>query len=148
MKTVAFILPALLALTLNLTAQQRVGGQRLSPEERVKQRVEAVKKEVKLTADQEKQVTTLFTESQKRQVELFQNSGGGNWEANREKFQKLQAEETENVKKILTEEQFKAYTAYVEKQRKEMEQRRGQGGGPGGQGGPGRGQGGPGGGPR
>jgi hypothetical protein len=132
------------AFSLGATAQQRGGGQRMSPEEQVKQRVETVKKEVKLTEKQEKEVTTLFTDTQKKRAEMFQNrqGGGGNWEANREKFQKLQDEENAAMKKILTEEQNKTYTAFLEKQRKEMEERmrsRGQGQGqgrPGGGGGP------------
>ncbi|MDR1415020.1 MAG: hypothetical protein LBI96_04330 [Odoribacteraceae bacterium] len=152
MKTTTFILAiALATCTLGVTAQQRGGGQRTSPEEMLKQRVEAVKKEVKLTADQEKQVTTLFTETQKKRAEMFQNTQGGgrgNWEANREKLQKLQDEENEAMKKILTEEQNKTYVAYLEKQRKEMEERmrsrgQGQGGRPDGgapQGRPGGGQ--------
>ncbi|MDR2130393.1 MAG: hypothetical protein LBP56_04390 [Odoribacteraceae bacterium] len=129
MKTVTLVLSAMLAFTLNATAQQ--GGQRMSPEEMLKRRVETVKKELKLTGEQEKQVTTLFRETQKKQAELFQNGGGReNREANREKFQKLQEEENAGMKKILTEEQFKSYTAFLEKQRKEREERmrsRGQG---------------------
>jgi hypothetical protein len=132
------------AFSLGVTAQQR-GGQRMSPEEMVKQRVEAVKKEVKLNEKQEKEVTTLFTDTQKKRTEMFQNrQGSTDRNANREQFQKLQDEENAAMKKILTEEQYKTYTAFLEKQRKEMEERmrsRGQGQGqgqgrPGGGGGP------------
>lgn len=153
------MLSAMLAFSFGATAQQGGGRQRVSPEEMLKQRLETVKKEVKLTAEQEKQVSALFTETQKKQQEMFQasrtrNEGGGNqgWQEVREKMQKLQDEETAAIKKILNEEQFKAYSAMLEKQRKEQEERmrsRGQGGqgGPGG-GGPGGGGPGGGGGPR
>ena len=150
MKKVTLLLTVVMAFALGATAQQGGGRQRFSPEEMLKRRIETVKQEVKqVTAEQEKKITELFTATQKKQQELFQSGGGGgNWEANREKFQKMTEEETAALKKIFTEEQFKAYNAYLEKQRKEMEERRGRG--PGGQGGPGGGgpggQGGPGGG--
>lgn len=147
----------MLAFSLGATAQQGGGRQqRMSPEEQLKMRLDNVKKEVKLTADQEKKVSDLFTETQKKQRAAYeasrsqaQTAGGErqSWQIVREQVQKLQDEETAAMKKILDEGQFKAYSALLEKQRKEQEERmRSRGGGPGGPGGGGPGGGGPGGG--
>lgn len=129
-KTMLFITALCVLFTANINAQQRQGGQRMSPEERVKQHVESLKKELKLDEKQEKEVLTLLTDSSKKRGEMFQkNREGGDREAMRKEMTKMQEEENAAMKKILTEEQYKSYTALLEKQRKEMEQRRNERGG-------------------
>ena len=113
--------------TANLAAQQRGGGQRMNSEERVKQQVESLKKELKLNAQQEKEVQTLLTESNKKRSEMFQkNRESDDRDARKAEMDKITADENAGMKKILTEDQYKSYTVWQENQRQKMEKQRGE----------------------
>lgn len=104
--------------------QRGPGGQQMDPEQMVQMRVDRLKETLKLTADQVTKVTAVFKKQNEDMAKLMQ---GG--QPDMEAFQKLRENETAELKKILTADQFKAY---------EESMQRGFGGG--------RGQGGPGGG--
>lgn len=117
------------------------GGQQMDPSEMAKMRADRMKETLNLTNDQYTKVLDLYKKENEEMMRMFQqNQGGG--QPDFSAMQKRREAQTAELKKILTEDQFKKY----EEQQAQM---RGGMGGPG-QGGPGgRGQGGPGqGGPR
>jgi LAS superfamily LD-carboxypeptidase LdcB len=121
MKLQALILTTLFAVAAtNVIAQQRG-----TPEEMIQKRVDNIKKEVKLTADQEKKLAAIFLETLNKRDELFasRRGSGETREAAQEKFRQVKEDENAKIKKLLTAEQYKAYTSYLEKQQKEAEQR-------------------------
>lgn len=138
MKKITFILVAFcLSLSVNLFAQQRGGG-RFDPEQRMKQEIENLTKELKLNENQVKEVTAILKEAQKKQQEQFQSGRNGDREAMMANMRKMRDEQSAAIKKLLTEEQAKTYTALLKKQEEERQQRmqqrgQGQGQGQGGQ---------------
>jgi len=117
------------------------GGQGMgNPEEMAKMRVERMKESLKLTDDQAAKLLDVFKQESEEMAKMFQ--GGGQGRMDQDAMADFRKKQDEAVKKILTADQYKAYT--------EQQQRRGPGGpggpggGPGGPGGPGRGNGGPG----
>ena len=120
MKVIVWI--AFVFFALNATAQLRGG-----PEDFARKRVENMKQAVTLSVQQEKEIIALFVETLAQRDETFaaRRESGETREAVGAKLQKLRDEETAKLKKILNPEQFKAYTAYLEKQREEAT-RRGQ----------------------
>ena len=124
MKKVAFILASFcMILSLNLSAQQQRGGQRMDPEARMKQTLETLKKELTLNDDQTKKIETILKDTQKKREGMFQNNQGGDREKMRADMQKMQNDEDAAIKKELTEEQSKKYVAWQEKRQKEMQER-------------------------
>ncbi|MDR1415021.1 MAG: hypothetical protein LBI96_04335 [Odoribacteraceae bacterium] len=119
MKTTIFILATLLAVAAaDATAQTRG-----TPAEMIQKRVDNIRKEVTITDDQAKKLSAIFLETMNKRDELFASRGTDGREAAREKLAKVKEDEEAKIKKLLTADQFKAYTAYLEKQRKEAEER-------------------------
>jgi hypothetical protein len=110
----------LILFTLAATAQQKG-----TPEEIAGKRVDNVKKAVTLSGQQEKELRALFLQTLEKRDVLFANrrDNGESREESEKKFQKVKDEENAGIKKILTPAQYKAYTAHVEKQHREAEQR-------------------------
>ncbi|MDR2130394.1 MAG: hypothetical protein LBP56_04395 [Odoribacteraceae bacterium] len=108
-----------------LVASSAVAQQRGTPEEFAKKRVETVKKELSLTGQQEKELAALFLETIHKRDEIFASRRGNNEtrEQTQERLKKVKDEEKAKIQKILSPDQFKAYTAFLEKQRKEAERR-------------------------
>ena len=138
---VASVMLAIGTLAANAQPGGQFGGQ-FDPAQMTKMRVDRMKESLKLNDDQCKKLTDLFTKEQEEMMKMFQSGGQGQM-PDMEAMQKRRDAQNAELKKILTEEQYKAY----EEQQKQMMSRMGQGGqgGPrGGQGGPRGGQGGPG----
>lgn len=124
---------------------------RMTSEERIKQQVATLEKELTLNATQKTKLTTVLTENAAAQQKMFTAMREQGQDVDREKMradmEKARAAQTAKIKEVLTPEQFTKYTKWQEAQRGQ----RGMGGPMGGgQGRPmGGGQGGPqGGGPR
>ncbi|MCU4163686.1 Spy/CpxP family protein refolding chaperone [Carboxylicivirga caseinilyticus] len=91
---------------------------RPSPEERVKQQTEQMAKDLNLTEKQKEQVTELnkkFGEKMKK----MRDENQGNREKMREAMGELRTERNTELKKILTDEQYKKYLELEEKRMKE-----------------------------
>ena len=110
-------------------AQNRSGQGNYDPVESAKKQTEVLKKELDLNKDQEKKVHELNLKAANKMADLrkeMQNSGSR--EEMREKFGEMREEQNKEMKKILTDDQYKKYEKYLEERRA----RRGQGGGGGG----------------
>ncbi len=130
----------MLFLAFSVNAQQ--GGQgrpqgqsqreRPTPEQMAKNMVERMNKELNLTEKQQKDFTTYFTESAKKQQEMFEKNKS-NREAMVENMKKNREETDAYLKKNLTADQYKKYQENQAKRMQERQNRNGEH--------PGRGQG-------
>ncbi|MEZ5102919.1 MAG: hypothetical protein R2757_00360 [Draconibacterium sp.] len=123
MRKIGFLLIAILMGTTISMAQP--GGQRMAPEERAKQQTAELKEALGLDKTQEKKVYDLNLETGKKMQKMREEMGGqGFSDEMREKMQAMREETNKEMKKILTDEQYKKYEKYLEERRA----RRGQGG--------------------
>ena len=125
MKKLGFLIIAVLLGTTFSMAQYGGGGQRSTPEERAKQQTAELKEALGLNKDQEKKVYDLNLESGKKMQKMREEMGGGGFsDEMREKMMAMREETNKEMKKILTDDQYKKYEKYLEERRN----RRGQGG--------------------
>ena len=120
------------------------GGGQFDPEQMITRQADRLKETCGLSDEQYAKVKEFYKKQQEEMMKQFQEGGQGQGQGqrmSREDMEKRREAQNAELKKILTEEQYKKYTEAQAQQR----QRRGQGG-QGGQGGPGQGgpQGGPG----
>lgn len=113
------LLIALLAGTISLSqAQQR--PQR-NPEEMAKRNLEMLDKRLSLTDDQKAKISVIVI-SQRKSMNSLRNAAaaGTDRQALRSKMQSLQQAQQEEIKKVLTDTQLKAYETYLTEQRDRM----------------------------
>lgn len=124
MKKIGFLMVAIIMGTMVSMAQN---WQNSTPEERAKQQTEQIKEKCGLNKEQEKKVYDLNLESGKKMAKMREEmqGGGGPSDEMREKMTKIRDEQTKEMKKILTADQFVKYEKYLEERRAS----RGQGGG-------------------
>ena len=98
------------------------GGMQMDPEERAKQQTAQIKEAVGLNADQEKKVLELNKKQGEEMSKMFEGmqGGGGDMEGMREKMTAAREKTTAELKKILTEEQWKKYEAWQEERRSQF----------------------------
>lgn len=126
MKKILFLATTVLMfLAFSVNAQQRGPRERLTPEQQATRMVERLNQELKLTDKQQTELKTWFTDSFKKRNEAFEKNRE-NREAMRSQMQKDREATEAELKKVLTEEQYKTYKANEEKRQKERQQR-GQG---------------------
>jgi Spy/CpxP family protein refolding chaperone len=109
-------------------SQNSGGGQQKSPEERAKSETATIKEKCGLDATQEKKVYDLLLVNGKKmqqEREKMTNSGSGPSDEMRAKMTKMRDELNNEMKKIMTAEQYKKYEKYLEERRA---QRQGGGG--------------------
>jgi len=108
-----------------VTMAQNQGPRNFDPKEMAKRQTEELTKTLDLNKDQAKKVLELNTKMGEKRSTMFQEmrNGGGDREAMREKMTKIQEEQNAEMKKILTEDQYKKYEKYLEERRAQ----RGQG---------------------
>nr|WP_321406306.1 DUF4890 domain-containing protein [uncultured Carboxylicivirga sp.] len=109
------ILSAFLTIFIASASQAQ---NRPSPEERVKQQTEQMAKDLNLTEKQKEQVTELnkkFGEKMKK----MRDENQGDREKMREAMGAMRTERNTELKKILTDEQYKKYLELEEKRMKE-----------------------------
>ena len=121
MKKLVFLATTLLMfLAITVNAQQRGPRERMTPEQQATRTVERLTTELKLKK--------WYTESFKKREEAMQKNRD-NREAMRDQMKKDREAADAELKKVLTEEQYKTYKANEEKRMKEWQQRGRQGGG-------------------
>lgn len=123
-----------LFFAMGLQAQPPGGqGRQFDRDEMVKRQTKDMVENLSLNEDQTKKVSELNEKYAEKMGEIFQNANG-DFSGMREKMGKLREEKNEELKTVLTEEQFKKYLELEEKRMEEMRQRRQNGGpGPGGE---------------
>ena len=91
-------------------------------EERQKERRAKLIKDLKLTADQTKKYDALQKKITEKRQKSFGKPGAMDMNAMRKKFDALRTEETTEMKKILTKDQFTKYNKMQEEARKKRMQ--------------------------
>jgi Spy/CpxP family protein refolding chaperone len=114
------LLATLLLFTVIAVAQPPQGGQRMNPEERVKQQTEQLVKDLGLTEAQKVKVEAINKKYGEKMAELSKEAGGDRAKS-REKMMELRKAKDAELKAVFTAEQNTKYLA-LEKQR--MEERR------------------------
>ncbi|WP_075591055.1 DUF4890 domain-containing protein [Labilibacter marinus] len=124
MKNLIFTLAAFLVLSISVNAQgpQRGG----TPEEMAKKQTEKMKKDLSLSEDQVTKVSAINLKYAKK-IDEVRNNASGDRAAMRESMQPIRKARNAEMKKVLSEDQYKTM---VEKDKEMMEKRR-QGGGQG-----------------
>jgi periplasmic protein CpxP/Spy len=129
MKKLGILLLVLVLGTTISLAQNRDGQRNFDPVESAKKQTEQLKELLGLKKDQEKKVYEVNLKASKQMAEMRKSmQASGNREGMREKIGEMREESNKEMKKILTEDQYKKYEKYLEERRS----RRGQGGGGGG----------------
>ena len=127
MKKLVFLATTLLMfLAITVNAQQRGPRERMTPEQQATRTVERLTTELKLTDKQQADLKKWYTESFKKREEAMQKNRD-NREAMRDQMKKDREAADAELKKVLTEEQYKTYITNLEKmekRRKEMMDRR------------------------
>lgn len=135
MKKIIFLATTLfMVLAFTVQAQDRQPREKLTPEQQATRTVERLNKELTLTDKQQADLKKFYTESFTQRAKTMEKNRD-NREAMRETMKKDREATEAQLKKVLTEEQFKKYQ---ENEKKRMQQRQNRGG----QRGPGMGQGG------
>jgi hypothetical protein len=116
MKKIGFLVIAFMFGAMIGVAQN---WQDATPEEMAKQQTEQIKEKCDLDKAQEKKVYELSLKSGKEMAKLRQEmrDGSGDREAMREKMTKMRDEQNKEMKKILSEDQYKKYEQYLEERR-------------------------------
>lgn|SRR5680860_1531647 len=123
MKKIGILLVAIVFGTTVSMAQNRGN---VDPKERATEQTKELKETLGLDKDQEKKVYDLNLKAGNEMAEMRKDmQGGGDRDAMREKMTKSREAQNKEMKKILTEDQYKKYEKYLEERRA----RRGQGGG-------------------
>jgi hypothetical protein len=128
MKKTGILVLMILMISFAGMSQNSGGGQQRSPEERAKSETATIKEKCGLDASQEKKVYDLLLANGKKmqqEREKMTNSGGGPSDEMREKMTKMREELNNEMKKILTADQYTKYEKYLEERRA---QRQGGGG--------------------
>ncbi|MEN8116775.1 MAG: hypothetical protein ABFS16_07330 [Bacteroidota bacterium] len=121
MKKLGLLLIIAILGTTVAMAQNR-GQRSFDPEEMAKRQTESLKEVLDLKKDQEKKVYELNLKAGKDMTKAREKAGGDR-EAMYEKMREIRDEQNKEMKKILSDSQWKKYEKYLEERR----QRRGQG---------------------
>ncbi len=124
MKKLGLLLLAVFVFTAVSMAQDR-GPRNFDPKEMAKRQTDELTEVLDLNKDQQKKVLELNTEAGEKMSAMRGEmmNGGGDREAMREKMTKIREDQNKEMKKILTEDQYKKYEKYLEERRSQ----RGQG---------------------
>lgn len=115
MKKMIFICALMVVATVGLYAQGRGGDM----QQMMKERVENYVKELKLEgekATQFREVQNASMEKMRKEMESMRDSGNMDRDAMRSKMEKFTQEREAEVKKILSEDEFKKYQDLVSKE--------------------------------
>ncbi|MCK5730546.1 MAG: hypothetical protein KAH68_05695 [Draconibacterium sp.] len=108
-------------LGTTISMAQNRGGQsqgNFDPVESSKKQTAELKEELDLNKDQEKKVYDIVLKGSNKMAEMRKDmQSGGDRTAMREKFGELRKEQNTEMKKVLTDDQYKKYEKYLENRR-------------------------------
>lgn len=127
MKKIIFLFVVTILTTSIAVAQNRGGQRDFDPEERAKSQTKELTELLDLKKDQEKKVYELNLKAGKEMAAMRDEmrSGGGDRDAMREKMMDMREKQNKEMKKILTDSQYKKYQKYLEERRAQRGQGRG-----------------------
>lgn len=110
MKKLSLMLIVMLLVSFSMNAQMR-----RTP----KERAENLKQRLELTNEQTKKVETIYTESEKKAMKIFEENSG-NREENMKSFRKIMEESDAQIDKILNKKQKEAFKKFKEERMQRM----------------------------
>lgn len=105
------------ALSQNGPPKHKKEGKRQSAEEMVKQEMKMLKEDLSLTETQEVFVQKILTDSYKKMEENFKNEN-----KDRDEMKKIMDEKDNNIKSVLTDEQWEKYKAIKDRMKDKFKQ--------------------------
>ncbi len=129
MKRFGFLIMILILGTTFSMAQNRGGQGSFDPVKSAKKQTAELKKVLDLSNEQEPKVYEIVLKGANKIAELREEmqSGNGSREEMRANFTKLRKEQNKEMKKVLTDEQFKKYEKYLEERRSQRGRGHGRG---------------------
>ena len=106
--------------TLNVVGQ---GRNRKSPEEMAKQQTEWMKKELKLSAEQEQKMYNINLETAKKMRQTRERHSG-NREAMQEEMKVTRRQKDKEMKEVLTKEQYELYKKKLDERRSNFQNKK------------------------
>jgi len=106
--------------TLNVVGQ---GRNRKSPEEMAKQQTEWMKKELKLSAEQEQKMYNINFETAKKMRQTRERHSG-NREAMQEEMKVTRRQKDKEMKEVLTKEQYELYKKKLDERRSNFQNKK------------------------
>lgn len=98
---------------LNTTEAQR-GNRNINPEERAEQQTNTMNEQLSLSAKQAEKVKEINLKYANKMKEMRDSNTGGDWSAMREAMSAIRQEQDNELKTVLTTEQFEKWSKYVE----------------------------------
>ncbi len=129
MKRLGILLMFLILGTTFSMAQNRGGQGNFDPVKSAEKQTADLKKVLDLSGDQETKVYEIVLKGANKIAEMREEmrNGNGSREEMRANFTKLRKEQNKEMKKVLSEEQYKKYEKYLEEKRAQRGQGRGRG---------------------
>jgi hypothetical protein len=124
MRQILSVVCVFILISVSVNAQPPRG--QYNPEDMAKRQTEQMKADLELSDEQVKTVGVINDKYSKKMGEAFQQSAG-NREQMRETMQKMRSEKNEELKEVLTAEQFDKHKKIEEQRMQEFRQRRGDG---------------------
>jgi Spy/CpxP family protein refolding chaperone len=127
MRVKIYFIATLMFACLSTALAQAPNGQqpRMNPEEMAKVLTDRMTTEIKLNDKQKTEVSDINLKYAKKMMEIFQENQG-NWEVIRTKMDESRAMKNNEMKAILTAEQYKLYEEFMKKWLEERRKRMGQ----------------------
>jgi periplasmic protein CpxP/Spy len=125
MKVKIYFIAALMFACLATAFAQAPNGQqpRMNPEEMAKGLTDRMTTEIKLNDKQKTEISAINLKYTKKTMEIFQ-ANQGNWEVIRTKMEESRTLKNNEVKAVLTDEQYKLYEEFMKKWMEEGRKRR------------------------
>lgn len=122
LKLILFGIVLLAGMSLVQAQPPQGGGPQMDPGRMAQMQTERMTTDLSLNEKQQKDVKAINEKYAKKMGEIFQSGQGqGDWQAIRTKFEEMNNQKNEELKKVLTADQYKKYE---ELEKKRMEGRR------------------------
>ena len=122
-KIALFSLVLFLFSVVSVYAQQGMGGQRMTAEERMAQQVKTLTEKLTLNAEQVKKVTDIIKKNNEELTKMREEMQGGDRQAMMEIMQKNRTELNKKIEALLDAKQKEAFAKYNKEQEELRAQR-------------------------
>jgi periplasmic protein CpxP/Spy len=116
MRVKIYFIAILMFACLSTAFAQAQNGQhpRMSPEEMAKVLTDRMTTEIKLDDKQQTEISAINLKYSKKMVEIFQ-ANQGNWDVIRTKMEESRTMKNNEIKAVLTDDQYKLYEEFMKK---------------------------------
>lgn len=123
LRKISILSLAFLMLSFVVVSAQGMGGQRMTPEERMKATIKTLTEKLTLNEEQVKKVTDIYTKNNEEMAKMREQMQGGDRQAMMEVMQKNRAELNKKIEAVLDAKQKEAFAKYNKEQEELRAQR-------------------------